>query len=368
MDNHNKFLSQIQNAKRPKRREGFKSQMTIVKNCVMLISIAGAVAIAPIIGISSAIPAQVQETPLAQPNTSFANPRLIYTLTEHLGTISSLAFTPDSRTLFSGGSDNDGVIRSWDTTTGRRTGIINRAHKTAIESMVISPDGQTLASCSDDNTINLWNLRTNRFTRSFIGHTSNVLSLAVTPNGKILVSGALDGIRMWDLLQQRPLATLARFDNLIYTLAISPDGRTLASGDRSGVIKLWDLETGKLVRTVPAAHSNTVTELMFTPDGSTIISASRDRTVKLWNVTTGEIIRTLTGHNNWVNAIAINPNGQILASAGRDGIKLWNLATGELLNTLYGHTDWVSAIVFSPDGTKLASGGFDRRVNIWQGL
>nr|WP_198015034.1 WD40 repeat domain-containing protein [Mastigocladopsis repens] len=331
-------------------------------------SVAGAVAIAPLIRIPSAIPAQAQIIPVAQPTTSFANPQLIYTLTEHLGTITSLAFTPDSRTLVSGGSQNDGVIRLWDTTTGKRTGIISRAHKTAVESMIISPDGQTLASCSDDNTINLWNLKNNKFTRSFVGHTSNVLSLAVTPNGKVLVSGALDGIRMWDLLQQRPLATLTRFDNLIYTLAISPDGQTLASGDNIGVIKLWDLGTGKLIRTVPAAHSNTVTKLAFTPDGNTLISASRDRTIKLWNVTTGELVSTLTGHNSWVNAIAINPNGQTLASAGRDGIKLWNLPSGELLNTLYGHTDWVSAIAFSPDGTKLASGGFDRRVNIWQGL
>jgi WD40 repeat protein len=73
----------------------------------------------------------------------------------------------------------------------------------------------------------------------------------------------------------------------------------------------------------------------------------------------------LTGHNNWVNTIAINPNGQTLASGGRDGIKLWNLTTGELITTLYGHSDWVSAIAFSPDGTKLATGGFDRRINLW---
>lgn len=375
INNYNKLLTQIQNAfaqraLKAQRRQGSKSQMTSLNNILMLMSIASAVAIAPLIQIPFALAAKVQVTPqappVAQPTTSFANPQLIYTFTEHLGTIKSLVFTPDSQTLVSGGSDNDGIIRLWNTTTGKRTGTINRAHKTAIESIVISPDGQTLASGGDDETINLWNLKNNTLTRSFVGHTSNVLSLAITPNGKVLVSGALDGIRMWDLLQQRPLATLTRFDNLIYTLAISPDGQTLASGDNVGVIKLWDLGTGKLIRTVLAAHTNTVTKLVFSPDGNTLISGSRDRTIKLWNVSSGELVRTLTGHNSWVNAIALNRNGQTLASAGRDGVKLWNLTTGELITTLYGHSDWVSAIAFSPDGRKLATGGFDRKINLWQ--
>ncbi|MGH7999357.1 MAG: WD40 repeat domain-containing protein, partial [Brasilonema sp.] len=187
MDNHNKFLSQIENAKHPGRRKGFHSQMTSAKNFVILMSVAGAVAITPLIRIPSAISAEVQVAPVAQPTTSITNPQLIYTFTEHSGTIKSLVFTPDSRTLISGGYDNEGIIRLWDTTTGKRLGIIRRAHKTAVESIVISPDGQTLASGSDDNTINLWNLKNNKFTRSFVEHTSNVLSLAVTPNGKVLV-------------------------------------------------------------------------------------------------------------------------------------------------------------------------------------
>ncbi|MDZ8224626.1 MAG: WD40 repeat domain-containing protein [Nostoc sp. ChiVER01] len=308
--------------------------------------------------------AAIEVTPNSQTTNSFANAQLLYTLIGHTGTVKSLAFTPDSKILVSGGAENEGVIRLWNLAKGKKLANINKAHQTAIESLVISPDGQTLASCSDDNTINLWNLKNFKFTRSFVGHTSNVLSLAVSPDSKVLISGALDGIRIWDLLQQRPLGTLVRFDNLIYTLALSPDGQTLASGDNKGVIKLWNLSTGKLISEF-VAHDNAVTSVVFTPDGQTLATASRDRTVKLWNINTGELVRTLTGHNNWVNAIAINPDGQTLASAGRDGIKLWNLTTGELINTLSEHTDWVSAIAFSPDGKILASGGFDKQIKIW---
>jgi WD40 repeat protein len=343
-----------------------KSKISCAQNFMLVAIAAATVTIAPLIYTPSAVPADTEFTPLPQPTTNFANPRLVYSFLDHSGTVKSLAFSPDSRVLFSGGAENDGVIRVWDTLTGKRFAIIRRAHKTAVESMLISPDGQTLASCSTDNTINLWNLPTNKFTRSFVGHTSNVLSLALSPNSKILASGGLDGIRLWDFLQQRPLGTLTRFDS-IYTVAISPDGQLLASGDKQGVIKLWDLNSGTLIRTVPKAHSAAITKLAFTPDGTALVSSSHDYTIKLWNPNTGDILRTLRGHNNRVNAITINPNGQTLASAGRDGIKIWNLNTGELLNTLYGHTDWVSSITFSPDGTKLATGGFDRRVNVWLG-
>jgi WD40 repeat protein len=339
---------------------------------ITLLSVAVTTAVAPIVPISSTVLAethviaQTQTIPVPEPSTNFSNPPLLlYSFRENLGTIKSLAFSPNSQILVSGGSENEGIIRMWSTSTGKRIAKIDRAHKTAVESILISPDGQTLASCSSDNTINLWNLGSNRFTRSFVGHTSNVLSLAVTPDSKILASGAMDGIRLWDLLQQRPLATLVRFDNFIYSLAISPDGQTLISGDKRGIIKFWDLNSGKLTRTIPNAHFGIITKIVFTPDGSNFITASRDRTIKIWDTNAGLPIRTLTGHNNWVNAIALSPNGQTLASAGRDGIKLWNLTTGELLNTLYGHNDWVSTIAFSPNGTMLASGGFDRRVNIW---
>ena len=97
-----------------------------------------------------------------------------------------------------------------------------------------------------------------------------------------------------------------------------------------------------------------------------MITASGDRTIKIWHLNSSQPVRTLTGHNNWINGIAINAQGQILASAGRDGVKLWNLTNGELINTLMPHSDWVNAIAFSPDGQTLATGGFDGRVNIWR--
>ncbi|WP_315788213.1 WD40 repeat domain-containing protein [Fischerella sp. JS2] len=334
------------------------------------VSIAAAVAIASLVQIPPVNPATVEARPNPETSNNFFHPQRIYTFNNNPGSIKSLTFSPDSKTLVSGGSHNDGIIRLWSIKKGDIIGTIRKAQKTAVESMVISPDGQTLASCSNDYTVNLWNLKTNKFTRSFSGHTSNVLSLATTPDGKILASGGLDGIRLWDLVKKRPLATLVHYNN-ISKITISPDGQTLASGDTQGVVKLWDLNSGQFIRQF-SAHTQVVSDLAFTPDGQTLVTASHDGTIKLWNAKTGDFASTLTennsiNHNNWINAIAINPNGRILASGGKQGVvQLWDLTTGKLLNTLEGHTDWVSAIAFSPNGQFFASGGYDKRILVWR--
>ncbi|PMB49009.1 hypothetical protein CEN39_22020 [Fischerella thermalis CCMEE 5201] len=335
------------------------------------VSIAGAVAIASLVQIPPVNPATVEARPNPETSNNFFQPQRIYTFKNHSGSIKSLTFSPDSKTLVSGGSHNDGVIRLWSIKNGDIIGTIRKAQKTAVESVLISPDGQTLASCSNDYTVNLWNLKTNKFTRSFIGHTSNVLSLAATPDGKILASGGLDGIRLWDLVKKRPLATLVHYNN-ISKITISPDGQILASGETQGVVKLWNLNSGQLIRQF-SAHTQVVSGLAFTPDGQTLVTASHDGTIKLWDAKTGDFAGTLTennnsiNHNNWINAIAINPNGRILASGGKQGVvQLWDLTTGKLLNTLEGHTDWVSTIAFSPDGKLFASGGYDKRILVWR--
>lgn len=318
-------------------------------------------------------PAQAADEPniTASENRSFTQLRLLRTLTGHTGTIKSLNFSPNSKMLVSGGSDYEPTIRFWHPQNGKKLGTINRAHQGAIDSILITPDGKTLISCGSDYRINFWNLRTLEFSRAFDGHTTSVLSLALTPDSQILASGGLDGIRLWDLQNKLPLATLASFDNAIYSLAISPNSQILASGDNKGIIKLWDIQSRKLI-TQFNAHSEIITRLVFTPDGQTLVSSSRDKTIKIWNINNGQQIRTLKGHNNWVNTIAISPDGNTLASGGQDGMKLWDLTTGELKNispensnSVMAWTQPITEIAFSSDGKMIATGGVDQKINIW---
>jgi WD40 repeat protein len=115
-----------------------------------------------------------------------------------------------------------------------------------------------------------------------------------------------------------------------------------------------------------SGHSDWVNSVAISPDGRTLASGSHDKTIKIWNLATGEQIRTLSGHSYSVYSVAISPDGRTLASGSRDKtIKIWNLATGEQIRTLSGHSDWVNSVAISPDGRTLASGSEDNTIKIW---
>ncbi len=159
--------------------------------------------------------------------------------------------------------------------------------------------------------------------------------------------------------------TLRGHTDGVYAVAISPDAKCIATGGRDRTIKLWDIETEKLIRTLEG-HDGMVLRLAFSPDGTTLASGGEDQTIKIWDVATGRETATLKGHRNWVCAVSFSPDGRRLASASADStVKLWDLATSATTATLRGHQDEVWTVEFSPDGAQLASGGKDRTVRIW---
>lgn len=303
----------------------------------------------------------IQEVPTSA--GEWTNVQLVRTLEGHETVVDSLVFSPDGKMLISGGGDNDAQIRLWWVNTGTQIDRF-RAHRTAVFAMTLSPNGETLATAGTDAAINLWNWETGDYTRTFLDPVHNTLSLAITPDSQVLISGGLDGIRVWNLRTQRPLYTLARFDPT-YALAVNPNGYILASGGSRGEIKFWNLRTAQLVSEF-SAHADQISAIAFTPDGSTMVTGSRDRTIKVWNASTGQLLRTLSGHTGAIRALTLHPDGETLASGSDDGVRLWNLQSGELLSQLSGHTDWIGALAFSRDGRMLASGGFDRTINLWQ--
>ena len=158
---------------------------------------------------------------------------------------------------------------------------------------------------------------------------------------------------------------LETHSNQVLSVSFSPDGKTLASGSGDKTIKLWDITTGKEIRTLQG-HSSSVASVSFSPDGKTLASGSYNNIIKLWDITTGMEIPTLRGHSEGFWSVSFSPDGKTLASGNDDKtIKLWDIITGTEIRTLQGHSSAVLSVSFSPDGKTLASGSDDNTIKLW---
>ena len=237
-------------------------------------------------------------------------------------------------------------------------------HAGSIRSLAISPDGQLLVSGSDDKTIKLWHLVTGEELFTFKGHTKAVYSVAISSDGEILASGSDDKtIKIWQLKTGHQLGTITLGNwfsgdsGCVYSVAISPNREILASLSSGGTIKLWNLNTGREIRTLKARNS-WVQAVAISPDGQIVAGGSDDSTILLWSLRTGKLLHTFKGHSSWIQSVAFSPNGQILASGGEDAtIKLWDLRIRRELCTLKGHTQSVYALAFSPVPSMRGVGG-----------
>jgi len=244
--------------------------------------------------------------------------------------------------------------------------IVQTSHSTAVMSVAFSPNGKLLASGGGDSMIKLWDMETGKSLRTLPGHIGWVVSVMFSPDGKQLASSSLDNtVKLWDVNTGGELGDLSGHSKFVKSVAFSPDGRLIASGSYDQTIKLWDAGTRRELRTL-AGHSNGVEVVAFSPDGQLLASGSGDMTVKLWNVETGRELGTLTGHSNGVTAIAFSPDGQLLASGSLDTtVKLWNVETGREVRSLAGHSNLIWSIAFAPDGKLLASGSRDSTIKLW---
>ncbi|MGA9378868.1 MAG: WD40 repeat domain-containing protein [Phormidium sp.] len=247
-----------------------------------------------------------------------------------------------------------------------------KGHSSAVMSVVFSPDGESLASGSQDKTVKIWHL-VNGESDTLIGHGKTdwfggVNAVAFSPNGQLLASGSNDkSIKIWRLANGEEILSLNGHLDAVLTVTFTPDNQAIVSGSGGNdkTVKLWYLANQKLLTL--KGHSDWfagINSVAVSLDGDIIASGSQDKTIKIWERKNGKEICTLQGHYDWVCSVAISPNGKILASGSKDKtVKLWDLKTGEILRSV-NYQKAVYSVAFSPNGKYLASGGGDKNITI----
>jgi WD40 repeat protein len=334
--------------------------------------------------------------------------------------IRCLAFSPDSRTLASGGpytgSGQGDTLRFWDVSTGQeaapskdgdkitspvvnlvwskdasklfitsdnksfavfncQTKLIDQSIREIgmIYALALSPDGETLAISgefveSSSCAIHLYSTREWKITGKLTGHSAAILGLAFHPSGKQLVSVSAKPeamVKVWDVAQKTAIAQYQGHGGDILGLALRRDGEQIATVSMDQSIRLWQASMMKPPRTLVSGTAPVWCVLLGAQD-QRLITAGADQTAAEWDVSSGKSLQKYTEHRSPVTAAAYRPDfGEVATGGGDQVIRLWNPTNGQTHQTLKGHTGVITSLAYSPDGKWLYSASADRTVKAW---
>jgi WD40 repeat protein len=273
-------------------------------------------------------------------------------------------FSPDGKRLAACG---EGGVQFWDVATHESVATWPIASNYG-DFLAYSPDGKRLAVATIEGAVELWDTDTKQKLNTFNGHTGNLYMVAFSPDGTQLASAGKDGtVRLWDPTGRREVVALARGASDIANLDLGPDGKAMLSYVAGKTIQFWDAATGE-PRGEPIVRAGWWGGMMYcwTADGKRLFAFDDLKHIQVFDVSTGKVVRTLEVDAEGVGALAVSPDGKWCAHAAPGGaVKVRDAVTGAESQILQCFNDQIWYLVFSPDGSRLLGVDNASRLKIW---
>ena len=240
-------------------------------------------------------------------------------------------------------------------------------HTKTVAAVAITRDGKKLVTGSYDKTLRLWSTKTGSLLKTFSDHSQAIHCVTVSGDGKYIASGGADGtIKIWDIRTGELLRSfgnlLGGHSDIVTALAFSPNSQILASTSRDKTVRLWSLKTGKEIDTFKDSLA-AVLAVAISTDGKSIVYGGEDKHLSMRHIKTGKLLRSFPGMPS--QALALSRQGALLAAANGAGITMWNRHYQKKLFELHGHAQAIRSLVFNTNSQILASGSHDMTIKLW---
>ncbi|MGH3012196.1 MAG: toll/interleukin-1 receptor domain-containing protein [Gaiellaceae bacterium] len=278
------------------------------------------------------------------------------------GPVASVAFSPDGELLLT--ADRN-AARLWEVESGRPTGVFP-GHESPVNGAAFDEQGEHVAVARDEGGIEIWSVAREEVVGRLQGDSlgDNAVRFATREGRSWLLSAGLSGTtHIYDVAEQRRIAAF-KLDANAQSVSLSPDGERVVVAYVEGPTRVWDVASERQVLSLPSQGAWTAA---YSSDGQWIVTGDADD-ARIWDAETGELVRELTGSSSiGIISAAFSPDDTKVATGGTNGdLRIWDAGSGRELAVLGGHSDQATTVAFNEDGTHVASGSDDGSARVWE--